>query len=598
MQSGSNLSNYKYVLIIPGDLANVLKSLCEVKNGIFTWGVKEKSQLGTIENLFNNGGVNQTLAVVYASEIGFVALGVLDKVLSDTQIQPFWCDEKDKVIYRYRFTLKLLYISEALTNPIIKNEICSNQCQKEKLKQILEGVKNRVVQYRDLYQHLRMKVNVGYLNSIKEVNKAKAIVEFFEDKIRKGVFVPVLSFCQFSTRLFSKLEPGEFLVLLHALCGKNILLAGPPGSGKTSFLVRLLDKLNISYRIETGNPEWTHYDTVGGPTLQGGVKKGFLFEEAEESNNSLKQGRLHWLIIDEINRANIDLALGKFFTLLDPVYRLKEPLRIGNDVKVHVPFSFRVLATMNSFDRAMLIKLGYALIRRFSVIDHSYIIKLQESTEIYKNKENKLRELKKLDEPGCKESLRIDYDALRNELTLCREDLTCDCITPVDFKETLSKLRDNWDREVFSIWINGIGELRLDHVITCLAKELNMELEKFGDCDVCPIQLTPGILADALKYVALGSYVYNKSGYELKVKQKIGPDVYALLLLDTAISSYIVPQLDVLADYVRYEKYKPERDKGPSLIGILNDISNKLKNYGLIYSAELVEKIGKGYHVF
>ena len=36
--------------------------------------------------------------------------------------------------------------------------------------------------------------------------------------------------------------------------------------------------------------------------------------------------------------------------------------------EIFIPYSFRIIATMNSYDRAILIKLGFALLRRFSVI--------------------------------------------------------------------------------------------------------------------------------------------------------------------------------------------------------------------------------------
>ena len=77
-----------------------------------------------------------------------------------------------------------------------------------------------------------------------------------------------------------------------------------------------------------------------------------------------------------------------------------------------------------------------------------------------------------------------------------------------------------------------------------------------------------------------------------------------LLLLDTALSTYIIPQLDVLADYASRERlYRGrlevrERSERRALTDILDGVKRMLKDYGLAYSAELVEKIEKGYHVF
>jgi hypothetical protein len=67
-----------------------------------------------------------------------------------------------------------------------------------------------------------------------------------------------------------------------------------------------------------------------------------------------------------------------------------------------------------------------------------------------------------------------------------------------------------------------------------------------------------------------------------------------------------VPQLDILADYASREKLQrgaakatssAEKEK-KSIVDILSDIGKKLGEYGLVYSAHLVEKLSKGYHVF
>ena len=39
-----------------------------------------------------------------------------------------------------------------------------------------------------------------------------------------------------------------------------------------------------------------------------------------------------------------------------------------NEDGLLVPYSFRIVSTMNSYDRALLFKLGFALLRRFSLV--------------------------------------------------------------------------------------------------------------------------------------------------------------------------------------------------------------------------------------
>jgi len=417
-------------------------------------------------------------------------------------------------------------------------------------------------------------------------------------------------------------EHGEFIILLNLFSGKNVLLVGPPGSGKTSLLINLLDKLGLGYILETGNPEWTPFDTIGGPLATGSVKKGFIFNVVEKSKNAIeKEGKLYWLIIDEINRANIDLAFGKFFTLLDPIHRKKEKLEIpgikspeSDEYITEVPYSFRVLATMNNYDRALLFKLGYALTRRFAIINHIYLQKLSDYCNQYddslsKEKRDLLNRL--IEKSKAKErKIKIDFRGIWDELRECRVDnegKPFDCIAPIDFvAETKEYGEEEWMDKIYSIK-DSEAEIRLDNILVNLIEDINKELEKFKDCEVCPIQITPGVLADALKYIAIGVYAYKKGllppcGFGEDTSKRTW--IHTLLLLDSAFSTYIIPQLDILSDYANREKLQRGTtqargsSKEGSIINILDNIHKTLKNHGLIYSAELVEKIKKGYHVF
>lgn len=178
------------------------------------------------------------------------------------------------------------------------------------------------------------------------------------------------------------LELEDKIAITHLIMGRNIIFYGPPGTGKTRKAKALVELFcgKENYLLQTGNAEWTVYDVVGGPTMNNRFKPGFLSVAVKKCNKQLEEHkRPLWLILDELNRANLDLGFGKIFTLLDLDYRKVQCVIDNNDVEglvnaedwmgLLMPPEFRILATMNSYDRALLFSLGFAFRRRFAFVE-------------------------------------------------------------------------------------------------------------------------------------------------------------------------------------------------------------------------------------
>jgi len=178
-------------------------------------------------------------------------------------------------------------------------------------------------------------------------------------------------------------------VMAAVQSGRHIILTGPPGTAKTT-LAEVLCGLATDaghcsgYTLTTATADWTTYETIGGlrPSSSGSELRfhpGIFLESAKSRR---------WLIVDELNRANFDRAFGQLFTLLsgqsvvlpyeDSQSGKKIVLAIeGRETRyqanqysiVAVPPAWRIIATMNVFDKSLLFEMSYALMRRFAFIE-------------------------------------------------------------------------------------------------------------------------------------------------------------------------------------------------------------------------------------
>ncbi|MHB9288113.1 AAA family ATPase [Halobacteriales archaeon Cl-PHB] len=341
--------------------------------------------------------------------------------------------------------------------------------------------------------------------------------------------------------------------LAHLVAGKNIVYYGPPGTGKTRAALRLSEQVCSDVDLVTANAEWTNYQVAGGyaPSDDGWESKpGFLARAAHACQRSLRDTspKPSWLIIDELNRANLDEAFGDVFTLLDLDYRESQPIEYG-DKSVTVPLAFRILATMNTYDQAQLFSLGYAFRRRFAFVDVSSLLSTANDARIESAPTGSQLGDRTLSDPAFATKsviLKAAADSLDEGAGGTATPATD---TPVVFPgltdesdpgTVLSTLRDRDSLQV--------GEFDFVDAMLLFAQQAT-------DGDV--IEVGQALLIDAVKFVI---------AYEL-----LFPDDTDWTTVDQAVISYLVPQFEhFMPELRRAETIERDSDATERIQAVIN----------------------------